>query len=168
MEKRNWPTWSRALLCTAIALLLCTPAQDASEASEQADPIQALDKALEKTDAIIATPQGQTDNKGPSQVKRAYFGMTVQEIPAGQEGPQSSPDMATLLITRVAPGSPAEQSGLKPDDRITEINGRRFDDIKSMMLELMASVPEKEMRLTITRNGNTMDAAITPLTKNRD
>jgi membrane-associated protease RseP (regulator of RpoE activity) len=164
-QKGMTPPWRRLLFCMAILFLTCASGQSASQAPASADPIQALDKALGETDATRAAPPEQRGDNAASQVKRPYFGMAVQPVPPIADSSQTSPGRATLLITSVATGSPAQQSGLQQNDVITEINGRRFEDATSMVIELGTSIPEKEMQVTIMRNNESAKKLITPLAK---
>ena len=61
--------------------------------------------------------------KEPVVLKRGYVGITMKSANMYEGEP---------VIGTVAPGSAAEKAGLKPDDRVTEIEGKKLDNYAQM------------------------------------
>lgn len=77
----------------------------------------------------------------------------------------ASPDPTRVLVTAIAPGSPAELAGLQPGDEVLEIEGARVGSIEGMR-EIVSAHLGKEITLTASRGGETlavrMTARLTP------
>lgn len=58
-------------------------------------------------------------------------------------------------IGAVEPGSPAEEAGLRPNDKIVSINGKRMTKYQDLVLASLLNA-EREMRLEVERDGETM------------
>jgi predicted metalloprotease with PDZ domain len=63
-----------------------------------------------------------------------------------------------VMLTRVAPGSPAQRAGLQPCDRIYEIAGRGFRD-GDELAKLASSLPSP-LELLVERNGRMRTATL--------
>lgn len=66
-------------------------------------------------------------------VYSCIWGYYIRSLPQGRIGVvfrQFSPEVKQLDLMRVAAGSPAERAGLRPGDRIIEINGQALDTIE--------------------------------------
>jgi regulator of sigma E protease len=66
-----------------------------------------------------------------------------------------------ILVIDIAPGSPAEIAGITPEDLIADFNGvplQSFEDLQARVQENL----EKEITLTIERDGETRDATLVP------
>ena len=61
--------------------------------------------------------------KEPVVLKRGYVGITMKSANMYEGAP---------VIGNVAPGSAAEKAGLKPDDKVTEIEGKKLDNYAQM------------------------------------
>ncbi len=65
------------------------------------------------------------------------------------------------IINRVEKNSPAEKAGLMPNDKIVKINGEKI--IKTeLAIEKIHKSPNKEITLTINRNGQEMEIKAVP------
>lgn len=65
------------------------------------------------------------------------------------------------LIGGVEQGSSAAQAGLRRGDLITAVKGEAVDDWNDVVLSLMGS-PERPLPLTLRRDGQTVEATVTP------
>lgn len=65
------------------------------------------------------------------------------------------------LIAGVEKGSSAEAAGLRRGDLITAIKGEEVDDWNDVVLSLIGS-PDKPLPLTLRRDGQTVQASVTP------
>jgi carboxyl-terminal processing protease len=83
----------------------------------------------------------------------------------------AQPGLGALVISKVEPGSPAQKNGLRPGDRITQINGRTAHEAAEAQLLWMPAVgadpqlPTKnvpaEVILTLVRPGSKMTRKVT-------
>ncbi|MFU2208053.1 ChaN family lipoprotein [Solidesulfovibrio sp. C21] len=89
-------------------------------------------------------------------VHRSRLGMTLsREEPAAGEKP------APLLVTAVAPGSPAARAGLLPGDAVTAAGGHEATTLSVLHTAAMeALMAGKALTLTVSRAGETIDIAI--------
>jgi regulator of sigma E protease len=68
------------------------------------------------------------------------------------------------VIAEVQPGGAAERSGLQPGDRIMSADAQPVATWASWV-DYVRSHPAVEIRLTVARNGNTVETTITPAAK---
>jgi serine protease Do len=84
-------------------------------------------------------------------VVRGWLGVVIQEI---------TPEIAEtigvkegILVSQVAPGSPAERAGLKVGDIIVAIDGEKVREVRELQFRIMKTPPGTEVTLTIIRGG---------------
>jgi serine protease Do len=84
-------------------------------------------------------------------VVRGWLGVVIQEI---------TPEIAEtigvkegILISQVAPGSPAEKAGLKVGDIIVAVDGEKVREVRDLQFKIMKTPPGTEVTLTIIRGG---------------
>lgn len=65
------------------------------------------------------------------------------------------------LIQEVAPGSPAEASGLEPDDVILDFAGKKFRSPEDIFAAIRQMKPGAQAKILILRNGQTMTITAT-------
>lgn len=70
-------------------------------------------------------------------VARPYIGIKMQSAPGG------------VVVVAVAPGSPADNAGLRPGDRILAFNGSRIANISDVLAKIALST--REARVTLGR-----------------
>ncbi len=75
---------------------------------------------------------------------------------------------AGVLVSNVAPGSPAEKAGLRAGDVITSVNGRNVDNPHVLTEGLRDAKPESDVELGVSREGKAMTLKATmPETERR-
>ena len=67
-----------------------------------------------------------------------------------------------VLLEGVAPGSPAEQAGLKAGDRIIAVMGQRIRNIEELTSLYDKMEPGKPVEFTIIREGKELKLQVTP------
>jgi hypothetical protein len=67
-----------------------------------------------------------------------------------------------VLLEGVAPGSPAEQAGLKAGDRIVAVMGQRIRNIEELTSLYDKMEPGKPVEFTIVREGKELKLQVTP------
>jgi serine protease Do len=92
------------------------------------------------------------------QVTRGYLGIYGQDV---------TPDMAKLLglkssqgviVASVEKGSPADRAGLKSQDVLLEMDGKKIDSFRN---EVAMLKPGTKVTLTVSREGKTTDIPVT-------
>lgn len=87
------------------------------------------------------------------EVRRGILGVTIQDL---------SPDLAEVLnadvyqgalVSKVLPGSPAEEAGIQDGDIIIEINGRAVDSAASLRNLVGLIQPDTRVDVTLVRDG---------------
>ena len=84
-------------------------------------------------------------------VTRGWLGVVIQDITpeiAGTIGVKEG-----ILISQVAPNSPAQRAGLKPGDIIIAIDGEKMKEVRDLQFRIMKTRPGTEVSLTILRGG---------------
>jgi len=97
------------------------------------------------------------------------------QLPRGGKGgtpyfgvmPDYGYDGKGVKLQGVAPGSPAEKSGLKEGDVLLSLNGKDFEDVKSYSAIFFGLKPGDEVTLAYERDGKKSTVKATLLTKNR-
>lgn len=93
--------------------------------------------------AVTASPQG-------------WLGIRYAlEVPRGPNRPEAEP---TMVILDVQDDSPARRAGVAPGDTVLRIDGRTVS--RATLADLRALEPGQRVRLTLRREGRTVDADI--------
>nr|WP_321985045.1 Do family serine endopeptidase [uncultured Lichenicoccus sp.] len=92
-------------------------------------------------------------------VTRGYLGVQAQEVtpqiakglnlPASLGSPPSG-----ALVANVTRDSPAEKSGIKPGDVITQINGEKVGTPRDLAIKVASVAPDSQAKLTYLRDGS--------------
>ena len=85
--------------------------------------------------------------------ERGWFGVQAAPLSTEQAGELNYNGSDALLIQEVEKGSPAETSGLKPNDIIVEFEGQSMERFLLFRRKLLGLTPGKQVRMTIWRNG---------------
>jgi membrane-associated protease RseP (regulator of RpoE activity) len=72
-----------------------------------------------------------------------------------------STDPAGARVVEVVPGSPAADGGLKADDVITTVDGRKVANPRQLATRIAAHQPNANASITYVRNGATSTTSVT-------
>ncbi len=98
--------------------------------------------------------------KNGGKVTRGYLGLYGQKV---------TPDMAELLgmkepvglvITQVEKGSPADRAGLRVQDVILEVHGRKVESYDAFRNEIAALRPGRQVPFSILRDGKPLQVSV--------
>ena len=101
-------------------------------------------------------------------VSRGYLGIAAQTIniraTPGQRTSQNGPtdQDSGVLISGVAPGSPAEQAGLSEGDILIQLDGHPTPTIDDIHRSLMGESVGKEMGFAALRRGQRLEGWVSP------
>lgn len=95
-------------------------------------------------------PFPQRPGAGPGATSGVFLGVATQNA-AGNAGAQ---------IATVAPGSPAEQAGLKAGDVVTAVDGQSVTTAAQLAQQVRAHQPGDQVMITYTRNGASAQATV--------
>ncbi|MDF0752368.1 RIP metalloprotease RseP [Marinobacter sp. 71-i] len=76
------------------------------------------------------------------------------------------PDVPAVL-GEISPGGRAEAAGLKPGDRVVEVDGKPVSDWFELV-DFIRDAPETALELTIERDGRTQQIVVTPAERTAD
>jgi len=64
-----------------------------------------------------------------------------------------------IVVARILPGTPAEQMGLRPRDRIISLNGQPVGSVDEFIAAIRGMNPGDQIQLSVDRSGNTRNLA---------
>jgi serine protease Do len=106
-------------------------------------------------DATVAGESGQSYNE--------EIGLTVEPITPDLSRRFELPDGAEgLLITAVAPGSPADDSGIQPGDLVVKVNRNRVNSVADYRTALGSVEEGSPVLFLLNRSGNMFFVAVRP------
>ncbi len=94
-------------------------------------------------------------------VSRGYIGITSQNITPQMAKAFNLPNADGVIVASIANGGPAAQAGVQVGDILVQINGERVTDVTSMINEVAKLKPGSSAKITIQRNGQTLQLPIT-------
>jgi serine protease Do len=88
--------------------------------------------------------------------KATAWGLSVQDItPELAQRLGLNPDEQGVVISGVAPGSPAEEAGLQPGDVVKELNRQEIQNLNDYNQAIEKAKQDKSLLLVIKRGGTT-------------
>lgn len=85
-------------------------------------------------------------------VKRGMLGVIAQNITPSLASALNIGDVKGTIVTKIVPGSAAATAGLKPEDIITELDGKTIRSAVQLRNNLGLMPPDTKITLTILRN----------------
>ena len=86
-------------------------------------------------------------------VIRGFLGVNIQDVTPGLATEFGLKEPSGALVAEVTPRSPAEKSGLKSGDVITQFDGREIKDSRHLKLLVGQSQPDHEIDVAVLREG---------------
>jgi putative serine protease PepD len=90
-------------------------------------------------------------------VQHAFLGVSLDDARAEVDGAK----LSAAGITRVEPGSPAADAGLREGDAIVEIDGERVDSALALVAQVRERTTGDEVRLVYVRDGERHEVTVT-------
>ena len=94
-----------------------------------------------------------TDLRTKGKVTRAQLGVTVQTVSNDMAESLGLKETRGVIISSVAPASPADRAGLKRGDVISSLNGQAVHDMNTLRNRVAEAGPDTTAELVIVRDG---------------
>jgi serine protease Do len=94
-------------------------------------------------------------------VVRGFLGVGIQDMNPAMAEAFGSPDAQGVVVRSVGPGTPAAEAGLAQGDIILSVDGRRFDDVRELRLNIAQKAPGTTVRLAVLREGDERQIPVT-------
>ena len=95
------------------------------------------------------------DLQSKGRIDRGWLGVSVQDLPS------QGRNIAGVAIAGVDRTGPGARAGLRPGDVVMAINGDRVDSARGLIRAVAATAPNNSVRLSIRRNGQSMELPVT-------
>lgn len=86
--------------------------------------------------------------------KGGYLGVQVQDVTRALQRARNLPTDEGALVSRVEDESPADRSGIRRGDVITELDRAKIDDSKDLIRAVRDLGPGSRVRITLWRSGS--------------
>ncbi len=94
-------------------------------------------------------------------VTRGYIGAYLQDVDPNLARAFKIPNNSGVVITKIDAGTPADKSGLKEGDVVTQANGDSVVDVQGLRNRIASMAPGSTVKMHIYRNGNPTDVNVT-------
>jgi serine protease Do len=94
---------------------------------------------------------------------RQLIGIGVQTITPTLAAALKLPRDTGVLISDITPGSPAEKAGVKLDDIVGAVDGRRVENVPMFTTTLLSHPAGETVKLDLIRGGETVSIAVMPI-----
>jgi len=89
-------------------------------------------------------------------VRRGWLGVAIQDLTPKLAQGLKLPVKEGAIVSSMAPNSPAQRAGLKPDDVIVEVNGEAVSSAASLTRVVGMQKPESTVKIKLYRAGKPM------------
>jgi serine protease Do len=93
-------------------------------------------------------------------VTRGFLGVGIQDVTHDIADSIGLKQAKGALVTQVTPGSPAEKAGIKSGDVITQVDGDRIDDARSLSRDIGAKAPGTTVDVSVWRDNATQHFSV--------
>lgn len=104
---------------------------------------------------MVKSIEAQLKNKG--KVTRGWLGVVIQNVDANLAKSFGLDKAEGILVSEVQADSPADKSGLRQGDVITQLNGTVLRDVADLRNRVALLTPESKATLEIVRDGKKKD-----------
>jgi serine protease Do len=95
-------------------------------------------------------------------VVRGFIGIQYQQLTTRQAAQLGLPTGTTgIIVTQVVPGSPADQTGIRPNDIVTKVNDQVLDAEHPLPSVMVKFRPGDQVKLTLIRDGKEQTVDVT-------
>jgi S1-C subfamily serine protease len=95
-------------------------------------------------------------------VRRAYLGIAGGPRPLPPRARAELGQSTAVEVVEVAPGSPADEAGLRPEDLIVSLDGQALDDVTDVQRLMVAELIGKRVEAVAIRGARTLRLEIVP------
>jgi S1-C subfamily serine protease len=95
-------------------------------------------------------------------VRRAYLGIAGGPRPLPPRARAELGQNTAVEVVEVAPGSPADEAGLRPEDLIVSLDGQTLDDVTDVQRLMVAELIGKRVEAVAIRGARTLRLEIVP------
>jgi serine protease Do len=99
--------------------------------------------------------------KKSGKVSRGYLGLYAQDVDADTAELLGLKDAAGVVISMIEKGSPAERGGLKVQDVILALDGKKVQTYEAFRNEVAMLSPGTKVRLDVLRGGKALELTVT-------
>ena len=93
-------------------------------------------------------------------VSRGWLGVALQALTPAIAESLGMEEVSGVLVTDVAPDSPAARAGLRRADVVTAVGGRAMENGKALAREIGTMEPGDEVVVTVVRDGEPLEIAV--------
>jgi serine protease Do len=94
-------------------------------------------------------------------VTRGYIGVKLQNLTPELAKALNVPQSSGALINDVTKNSPGEKAGLKPDDVVVTLDGKKVESSSALSRNVALRPPNSSVMLGIVRGGKSQDVKVT-------
>lgn len=99
--------------------------------------------------------------KTGEEIKRGYLGVAIQPVTPKMADAYGLPEPGGVFIGGVGAGTPAAEAGLKPEDVILKIDGRKLETREQLQDTVAATKPGATVEMTVWRDGKSIMLSVT-------
>ncbi len=108
---------------------------------------------------IVSTVRESLQKQG--HVTRGFLGVATNEVTPDLAKKLGIDEGGGVVVTDITPGSAADEAKIAPGDVITEFNGKKVSDYRSLRLAVTSTLPGKKVSLKVMRDGKEKSLSVT-------